>query len=316
MEKALFYLIIIFDICYLYQYYVYPQQLFIGSDVLEVMKDVRIRMKGQGLVFIGIFLGLNKYLQNTKRYEFLVLFFINLSILFLLGFRTQLLVIAITLMYLYWKVVGINKKLFIYISIFSIISFITYNNSELLQKKLNFLIERNETDNFYNSDYGRFSTLNYYINEHFKNSFEYFWGSGLPSESSVYGRYILKLKDSFIIYADWGFLGFSWMIGIPLTLFFLIFSIKAISIKVDKRYTYLSIWILFILLSTIFTREFFRNGSFLLQAYVLYMIEKSNSGIIKKQIRKTISIYMPDVTKNMETTTLVKKNIEKENDAN
>ena len=54
---------------------------------------------------------------------------------------------------------------------------------------------------------------------------------------------------------------------------FLMFSIKAIRLKVANEYMYISLWYIFLLLSSVTNYEFMRNGNFLVHGIALYIVE-------------------------------------------
>src|SRR5690606_8029123 len=69
MEYALGILVLIFCICYILQYILYPRVIFYGAEK-EYSEDIRIRLYGQGLSSLGYFFGLNRFFQ-TKKYLYL-----------------------------------------------------------------------------------------------------------------------------------------------------------------------------------------------------------------------------------------------------
>ena len=76
---------------------------------------------------------------------------------------------------------------------------------------------------------------------------------------------------------DWGLLGQSWALGILTVSGFLMFSIKAIRLKVSNEYMYVSLWYIFLLLSSITNYEFMRAGNFLVHAIALYIVELASN---------------------------------------
>jgi hypothetical protein len=93
-------------------------------------------------------------------------------------------------------------------------------------------------------------------------------------ESSNYGKYMESLTELGIFFDDWGLLGLSWIIGIIAVLAMIAYSVKSIFINVPYNYYYLGIWFIYILAISFTTREFYREGNFIVQAIALYVLEK------------------------------------------
>ena len=111
------------------------------------------------------------------------------------------------------------------------------------------MIERNATDNFSNDDYVRIVNFNYFINEHFNNTIEWLLGTGIPNEHSSYGFYMLsELALRQITYVDWGLLGLSWTAGIGTVVVMIMYSVRAITLKVDNSYFYINVWFMYMLM--------------------------------------------------------------------
>lgn len=282
-EKAILILSIIFCICYLIQFVVYPTMIFSGSDVVYG-KDVRIRMVGQGISSLGYFYGLNKLLCNQKRVLHIILLLFCFSIIFLMGFRTMMVMILLFSLILIIRVKGFNWR-FIFIGTIIIGIFFGALQFSVFNDKIYEMISRNETQNFFNSDYIRVIQYNYFTKNHFKNNIELLLGSGIPDIPengmkylSEYGRYMLDLSDKTAInYVDLGLLSLSWVIGVLPVIAMIAYSIKAYLLKVNKEYLYLGNWFAYLLFSSFTTAEFFRVGNFVIQAIVLFIIEKANS---------------------------------------
>ena len=128
---------------------------------------------------------------------------------------------------------------------------------------------------FANKNYIRWITLDYYYTEYFHDGLEMFLGSGYPV---VNGKFYRNIENSLwsngLFWMDWGILGLSWMIGIPAVVAMLWYSIKVYKIRSDKAYFFLPIWFMYLILSSITTAEFFRQGNFIIQALCLYLAEK------------------------------------------
>src|SRR5690606_33900478 len=89
VEEALIILVILFCLGYLVQYIIYPKVIFSGAEQ-EYTNDVRIRLYGQGQSSLGYFFALNRFLLKGKSI-YLALVFLCFLVIFLMGFRTMIL---------------------------------------------------------------------------------------------------------------------------------------------------------------------------------------------------------------------------------
>ncbi len=272
-EKALIYLIILFCISYIIQYLVYPKVIFRGA-LAEYSEDVRIRLTGQGLVFLGYFYGINKFLSDKNNKVFyLILSVLCILIIFLLGFRTQIVLIIPFTYFLIFKIKGFNRKVFL-ISIGILLFFLSLSIIPVVKDKIEFMQERQETEKFSRKDYIRVIDFQYYTHEHFHNIWEYILGSGSPFPGTEYNYYMSGLKDKYMYYEDLGLLGLSWIIGIFPVVIMLLYSFKAYRLPLPNDYKYLGIWFIYLIAISFTTMEFYREGNFVVQALVLFLIEK------------------------------------------
>lgn len=282
MEDAIFVLTVLFCICYIIQYIVYPFAIFSGG-VVEYEEDIRIRMAGQAFASLGYFFGLNKYFTKKNNNVFyLLLAILSFSIIFLMGFRTMIVGIIICSSLMIIKINGFSWKVIFY-SLLLVLIFILSINIPVFAEIFNHMVERNQNAIFTNRDYIRILQFQYFTQEHFTNGWEYISGSGLPRiglNPSTYGQQILDLYDKGIVWADWGLIGFSWMIGIITVIAMLGYALKAYVLKIPPSYYYLSIWFLYLILVSFTTKEFFRDGAFVVQAIALFIIEKVHSQFV------------------------------------
>ena len=175
MEKALIMLTIIFCVCYVIQFLIYPIAIFHGGE--EVYKnDVRIRLAGQGFSSLGYFFSLNKYILTKKPFH-LMLSILYFGVIFLMGFRTMLAMIAIFTFVIIIRVNGFNWRLFWY-SILICGVFLAMLQIPVFADKFDSMLERQETAVLSNSKYIRVIQFQYFTTRHFKNIWEYIFGSG------------------------------------------------------------------------------------------------------------------------------------------
>lgn len=273
IEKIIYISSLLFVISYIIQYMIYPIAIFSGAAVVNPeIDDVRFRLIGQGLASVGLFMGFNKYIINRNK-RYLCLFLGAVFVIVLLGFRTMMACSIFFLIWMYVRIKGFNFKNLCYLFLGGIV-FICLLNIPVFYEKIIFMIERNVTDNFSNDDYVRIVNFNYFINEHFNNTIEWLLGTGIPNEHSSYGFYMLsELALRQITYVDWGLLGLSWTAGIGTVVVMIMYSVRAITLKVDNSYFYINVWFMYMLMISITTMEFYREGNLAIQAILLYLVE-------------------------------------------
>lgn len=232
----------------------------------------RVRMVGMSLAGLGVFLSLNKILVGKK--EYLPFFVLGLVVILLFGFRTLL---AFVLVFSYVMVVrnyGFSYKLLLGFAFLFLVLWL-FSLTQFGQDIFGFMMERQDNDqDFGNKDYIRYTTLFYYYQGHFQNFLEMFLGSGIPDRSSksAYALYYTRLEDFGLHYYDWGILGMSWMMGVLSLVSMIWYPIKAFFSKLPKDKVYLPVWFGYLFACGFTSAEFVRQGCFLIQGMVLYLI--------------------------------------------
>jgi hypothetical protein len=273
MKKIIIALIYIFFFAYFLQAIIYPIVIFRTADK-EFGDVMRFLLPGGALAPLGYFWGLNRYL-TTKKISGLILAFLGITFIFFMGFRTMITGIILMTFVIFVRIHGFNLKMVFY-SLGTALIFFAIIQIPYFTRVVETMLAKQETQNLNNKDYVRVISFYHYTHEHFKNIVEYILGSGLPSNDSAYGSYIHKnlLSLRGIYYADWGLLGLSWMIGIVPVISMILYSIKAIRINIGSEYYFIGIWFIYLVLISITTKEFYREGNFIVQALGLYFIEK------------------------------------------
>lgn len=276
IERVLFWMFVIFCVCYIYQIMVLPKLFFLSSD-----RDVnyslpiflrRIRLPGMSLVGLGALFSLNKILFGQRKYIFT--FVLALIVILLFGFRTLLAFIAIFSFVMIIRIYGFSYKILLSFVFLGLVGW-GFSVTEFGQEIFGAMLERQDNDQtFANKDYIRYTTLFYYYGQHYQNLLEMFLGSGLAERGtgSSYEMYYVKLESCGIHYFDWGLLGISWMMGMLSLVAMIWYPIRAFLTKMPNDKLYLSIWFGYLLACAFTSAEFVRQGCFLVQGIALYLI--------------------------------------------
>lgn len=269
-----------FALAYLLEYFVFFPRPVIAPLYFEITEH-RMRLYGQMISFLGYFFFLNKLLcKDGNKAVNIVGISLGLVIILTLGFRSTLVATIVVSVFMIYKVQGRITGLLKSLFLFAILLIIVIN-TDFGENIINKMLERQATDNFDNSDYIRILEWNYYTTNHFLNGFDYFFGSGIPSEYSVYGKNMFSLANfnqygevtsSIAQWRDWGIIGFSWILGLPATLVLILLFVILIFTNVDKEFMYIKCTYIFLFFISITTMEIYRQGAFVFHALSLYMI--------------------------------------------
>jgi hypothetical protein len=295
VENVIFAVGITFMIIYLIQYFLHIPLFTSEEDLQDADLSMRVRMNGQCL-FVLLYLKSFDNLLDKFSFKDIVVLVASLLCIFIIGFRSHIAtIVAISLIFFFNKKKVTNVNLFY--SVLLALLLIGFSQNEIVQYKIDQMVERNATGTFDNKDYIRYRSFDFYVNELPKNIGDRIFGVGLPSSKSSYGMYVSRLKEVGLIWADWGLIGLSVVLGFPAVLCIIWYGLKAFFTTVESRYSYLCYWFLFMLIASLITREIFRMGAFAVQGVVLYLIAnckdyKTECGLDNlsklKQIKKHI----------------------------
>lgn len=296
VQSALVWLVIVFDILYIAQYYLIDYGInFLNIDewmLSDLTEGNRLRVMSSGLYSLGMFYGIVHW-YITHKNKYLALFIVGVFVMLLTGYRQFLLSSLIALLFMIYKLdKRIKPKHIGYVAAIVVVGYVLYQ-IPAVQGKIAGMIERNDTGaSLDNKDYIRVIQWEFFTHDYFKNGWEHFFGSGIPfsGENSGFGKYFQSLTDQGLQYVDWGIIGVSWMLGILTFVGYVWMALAAILKRVPTVYLYVCLWYIFLLSSSITNWEFFRNGNFLVHAMALYIIElaskeneKNKSCLLLKQ---------------------------------
>jgi hypothetical protein len=275
VEKTLIVMATIFIFCYFIQYLIYPLPIFIRvSDEIDLMDFVnaRPRIPGQALLSLAFFYYMEKTMEKFNIF-YVLLAALALICLVIMGFRSQMAVLAVMSVVFLISYIKLSGRMIMYI-VFLVVGLFILSQTSIVQNKIAQMEQRSEVATFSDENYIRIRTMEHFIDEEPKNMFEKVMGIGLPGVGP-YGVKMLHLKaESGIVWADWGLIGLAWVLGYPAVLCLVWYVLKAFFMKTDKRHYYLRFWLLFLMLGSTLTREFYRDGAFAIQGIVLYLIAR------------------------------------------
>ena len=278
INRVLVSLCILFCICYIVQFYIWPTVIFDGAANTKLNSEgnLRIRATASGLASLAYFMGLNKFM-NSNRLSItnVVLIVLGFSSVIFMGFRTMAAGLLVVTFYLFVRRYGFSYKI-ISALLVSIGGIMLFFNTEIGAQILeNMMLRQERGETLSNDDYIRWIQFDYFYSKHFINTYEMIFGSGLPALSvkSSYSTLFDNLDYVGINYYDWGIWGLTWVIGIPSVIFMTKFIIKAIFTKVSSEYYFISAWFIYLYIVSFTSFELPRSGNFLIQGIVLYYLD-------------------------------------------
>ncbi len=283
VERVLEYVGVTIIIVYLLEYFLHIPLTMDAGDMEEFGESMRLRINGQCVIPLLYFKSLTKLTEKIS-VKYILLFLFCILCVFILGFRSQIAVLAFLSVVYFWKNNLLKGKNIFYILVTLGILLVFIQNNSVIQYKIGEMEERNETQNFDNEDYVRLRTYEYYTEILPNNIVDKVVGIGLPNANSQYGKHIQDLKDSFIVWADWGVIGLSWVWGIPTVICFILLFIKGFLTPVSREHSYLCYWCIFMVGGSIMTREIYRIGAFPIEGVVLYLVAQYRTDEIKLKI--------------------------------
>lgn len=303
IERCIVVLFTIFIICFFMQYFVfYPLPIFkmIGvnsEQIHDVYSEHRFRMVSQMIGFIGYFFFLNRILIMRKRpFYYYLGILAGIVFIILLGFRIEVFAVVISSLYMIYRIKGGGVRMIGGSIIFALILFIAAQIPAVQSQFDNMLMRQSQGQEFSNTEYIRNVQLYYFLNEHAISATDYFFGSGMPNLSSEYGRKWKEMTtetgeygQSMFIgmygWVDWGIIGLSWMMGIPLCILLYGFMFYIIFKKYEKKYLYISAIYLFFLITSVTTIEFYRQGAFVYHAFILYLTTRIDNHMKRQEFK-------------------------------
>lgn len=265
---------IIFCLCYIIQWIVYPTPIFSGVfDEVNIHDDVfRMRMSGSICAYTLFFYGLNQYIL-LKNKKFLLYSLLGFLPIILMGFRSLTVGSLICAFVMLPYITRSLKKTLGWI-LLGCISLIILSQTSIVQTKIDEMLERqNNGQTFENKDYIRYLEYDYYANYIFTKPGERFWGGGVPvfDGKTKYSKDIADSTETYFYYwVDLGLIGLSFIIGIPSVIILIIIIIRCIIRSKDKQLQFIRFTLLTVLLGSLFTTmEIYRRGNILIIALFL-----------------------------------------------
>lgn len=273
LEKIIIIFAILYSLIYIIQVKLYPHMILSWATLpRDDRGTLRLRIEGNGFLMLAYFLLLNRYLLNRRLHHVLIALFFFV-ILLMGGFRTLTLIALLLSGIMFIKLVPFSVKDYAVIVILALLFvgiFQIRGPSSILREMV---VESKKQIN-QGDKYIRVIQLDFFFKKFPINKSVYFLGSGLPGGKSSYARLMRSYEhDMGMYWDDLGLMGFYIMIG-PIALAgLLLYTLKAIFIKLPRDKLYINFYFVFLLMGSFTTMEIFRPGVFVVEAIGLYLID-------------------------------------------
>lgn len=265
----------IVTLLYLVRFILLQQGVLVGGFVdnfqLADVENARLRIVCSPIIFFLMFKSYHNVLTSKNKKD-LIWLALTMLCMVLMTFRTIFAVVGVSFVILLFRT-KVPRRKKILSSFFILVVCCGVLMNEKVSERITNRFEETAGEDFSNKDYIRVIQYDYFTQHYFKSEVEHVLGSGMPEQRTNYGKEHNELAKAGIFYVDWGILGMSWMLGIITLVGMLAYMVIAIKIS-WKMEPYISMWLIYMLLVSVTTGEFIRDGSFIVQALVLALITK------------------------------------------
>lgn len=292
--RAIVVLSVIWCVCYLVQWAIYPVTLFeSGSDDTNISDDFfRMRLPGSICAYCLFLYGVNRWV-TTKSPLYLAYSVLGIIPIFIMGFRS---LTAAVVVCAFIMIAASSKNVWRTILWAALAALLGYwaLDIPIIGDKLEEMIERNDNDQtFDNEDYIRYIEYDYFTQEFFTKPGEKFFGGGFPvNGNSAYADKLNIAEERFGYYwVDLGLVGLTWIIGVPAVVCLIILLWKGVKHCRGPENQYIRFTIIATTLASVFTSmEIYRDGNLLIVGLYLYTIaayNRENPAPVKHKSEKT-----------------------------
>lgn len=241
-------------------------------DVSTAVEEKQLEIVGHGFLMLGFYFVLNRYMV---KYRFLDIFLAMIFFVVLLksGFRTLIAGAVIVAAVMVLRLVKLGIRDFALFFFLIIIVAVMSQNKQVV-KVYTDLVTKTQGNIKEGDKYIRYMELEFFYKIYPENPSYFIIGGGKPSGANLDDN--SKGAQGFnynIVWVDIGLLGFYMVIGGITLLGLLMYTIRAMFIKLPRDALYLNFYFIYLFLVSFTNEEIYRNGIFTIHAIALYMID-------------------------------------------
>jgi len=274
LERIFIALGLLYVALYLIQFFLYPKIIF-QVFILHDRGTIRIYLSGSGYLLISYLMSIQAYFRtNRPKYLFLILLFLFIYVL--LGSRETLAIMTFLLILFLIVDKKVKSKFFNVILILSAMIAAYFIFQGIIEQ----LIHQAKLDSNLGSDYIRILAYKYYLTDFFKCPLAYLTGNGMAASHTAYGNEIeglMRIKGYYL--GDIGLVGNYALYGAFFLAGVIIICIRALRIKIEKKYDYLKYMFIAIIISLSTGGGFAQADFVCFISIILYIIDVSFNDI-------------------------------------
>lgn len=278
VEKIIWFYCILFIVLWAYGMIKAPQIIY-AIDADTTMDDsrgiFRLALPGRGFLVLSFFLAVSKYVEYKKSKWALIFSFLFLIII--MQVTRQIIVISFLVSAIY---IFRNSKLALaVVFIFSLFvmlggNVIDIQKDSAIGNMIGLTIDQ-MTSQKSGNDNIRLLEYNYFLTNYSKNIITDIFGNGIPHFQSSYGLKEISIREQFSYFmSDVGYAAIFVRFGIAGLFLYMFIFIKAATQKLDKKYMYAKLFIIYLAVANITAAWVFEDVISL--CLCLYILEQYN----------------------------------------
>jgi hypothetical protein len=279
IEKIIIAFGIVYVLFFLVQYFLYPRIIF-DAYVRSNRGTIRIYLPGADYLFISFYLSI-QYVFRTNRFRYMLLALLIAVVFVLTGGRQSMatVVLVVVMFLLFDRKVKSRFTIILFGIVGALAIFIIF------QGIFEALFLQSRGDIRLGENYIRIQAMEYYLTDFFKSPVAYLTGNGMYNFDSSYGREIsYNMVHRQFYLADIGLVGNYAIYGLFFVFGVLGLIARALTIKIESRYTYIKLMFITMAISIIIAGGFASPDTICAVVLMIYMLDISHSNVLEKSI--------------------------------
>jgi hypothetical protein len=289
IEKVIWFFCILYIALWLYGLLMAPNQIF-GIENENGIDDsrgiFRLSIQGRAFVVLSFFTAISKYVE-TKKKKWIGIFIFLFIIICMQVIRQ---VIAFSLLTGLFYLLRKNKYIWLWLSL-AVIGMIAFGSMKIDNKsiigKMVVLSQDQVQEQQSGNENIRITEYRYFFTKYSKNIVTHIFGNGVAHSESEYGKIENKLAQNKALYAsDVGYGEIFIRFGLLGLLFYGLIFYRVIKQKVQKKYMYAKLFILYLIFANIAASWIFHDT--IVICICLYILETCHKKQLKDELKHKI----------------------------
>ncbi|TCO07876.1 hypothetical protein [Natronoflexus pectinivorans] len=274
----------VFSFSYIFIYFLSLSllpEVYFGSFADRRIDDMRavfrLFIPGRGFLFLSFFFAVGRYIYN-RRIIWLYLSIFLFAVILMHVIRQYILFsFVISAIALLWNLTWWRKVLIVLSAI--LIGGYVIENSNVIQSLV--LLTETQIGTDKPTEDIRVTAYKYFSFNFSPNAFNAFFGNGVPHEASTYGAYYTNIinADQKLYLSDVGYAQIYGLFGILGLLASLFLMIRTFFLRVDIKYLYLKLFMIYVLFANILSGYFLSYHNVVAISIVFFMLEKVHTNV-------------------------------------